>query len=119
VWLANLLTFLVVMVGWTLFRAASLAQAGAFLAAMADPLAASADPIAIPDETIVVAAIAAAICLAQRLYVSFGSAAGSAAWSLAAQRHAFAANSLLALLFVCAVGKGLADPFKPFIYFRF
>jgi alginate O-acetyltransferase complex protein AlgI len=28
-------------------------------------------------------------------------------------------NCALALLFACAIGKGLADPFKPFIYFRF
>jgi alginate O-acetyltransferase complex protein AlgI len=40
-------------------------------------------------------------------------------WMKLARRHALLANSLLALLFVAALAKGLADPFKPFIYFRF
>lgn len=115
VWVANLLTFVVVMIGWTVFRATSLAQAGAFFSVMARPWEQGADPAPIPAYYIVMALIAAAICLAQRLYVSFG----DATWGVLAQRHAFAANSALALLFVCAVGKGLADPFKPFIYFRF
>jgi alginate O-acetyltransferase complex protein AlgI len=115
VWIANLLTFVIVMIGWTVFRAASLEQAGALYSVMARPWEQGSDPVEIPSYYLVVALIAAAICLAQRLYVSLG----KATWSVLAQRHAFVANSALALLFVCAVGKGLADPFKPFIYFRF
>lgn len=116
VFLANLLTFVVVTIGWTVFRASSLEQAGAFYLAMARPLAGGAEPVAIPAYHFVVLALAAAICVAQRLYLSFGDRLSA---SLLAQRHAFALNAFLALLFVCAVGKGLADPFKPFIYFRF
>ena len=40
-------------------------------------------------------------------------------WMDLARRHALLANTLLALLFLAALAKGLADPFKPFIYFRF
>ncbi|MBY6241027.1 MBOAT family protein [Methylosinus sp. Sm6] len=111
-WLANLFTFLVVMIGWTLFRATSLEQAGLLLLAMARPWP-SVEPILFPAYDLVVLLIAAAICVAQRPALSIGDRAALA------QRFAFAANSALALLFACAVGKGLADPFKPFIYFRF
>jgi alginate O-acetyltransferase complex protein AlgI len=44
---------------------------------------------------------------------------GDVNWGGLAQRYSLASNSLLALLFVAALAKGLADPFKPFIYFRF
>jgi alginate O-acetyltransferase complex protein AlgI len=114
-WLANLLTFLVVMIGWTLFRATSLEQAGRLLLAMARPFT-TGESVAFPAYDMVVLLIAATICVAQRLRLSLGDRASFAAL---AQRYAFAANGALALLFACAVGKGLADPFKPFIYFRF
>jgi alginate O-acetyltransferase complex protein AlgI len=114
-WLANVVTMLIVMVGWTLFRATSLGQAGALVALMAQPWAQGAAPVALPPEYVVVAVIATAVCVAQRV------AAGVEGfdWIAFARRHALAANSLLALLFVAALAKGLADPFKPFIYFRF
>jgi alginate O-acetyltransferase complex protein AlgI len=114
-WLANVVTMLIVMVGWTLFRATSLGQAGALVALMSQPWAQGAAPVALPPEYVVVAVIATAICVAQRV------AAGVEGfdWFAFARRHALAANSLLALLFVAALAKGLADPFKPFIYFRF
>jgi alginate O-acetyltransferase complex protein AlgI len=115
VWLANLLTFLVVMIGWTLFRSTSLEQAGRLLLAMAWPSPAV-EPILFPTYDVVVLLIAAAICVAQRLDLSLGDRAARA---MLAPRFAFAAHGALALLFACAVGKGLADPFKPFIYFRF
>jgi alginate O-acetyltransferase complex protein AlgI len=57
---------------------------------------------------------AAGVCIAQRIAVANG-----LDWMAFARRHAFAANAALALLFVAALAKGLADPFKPFIYFRF
>lgn len=115
IWFANLVTFFIVMVGWTVFRATSLDQAGAFLSLMARPWVAGADPMPIPSYYMVVALIAACICFMQRVLVSFE----HLTWSTFAQRYALASNSALALLFVCAVGKGLADPFRPFIYFRF
>ncbi len=58
------------------------------------------------------AAIAAAICVAQRVALGCD-------WGALWRRFALAANSALAVLFVAALAKGLADPFKPFIYFRF
>ncbi len=36
-----------------------------------------------------------------------------------ARRYAVAVDGALALLFVAALGEALAEPFKPFIYFRF
>jgi alginate O-acetyltransferase complex protein AlgI len=106
---------IIVIVGWTFFRATSLTQAGALLALMATPWAHASAPIAIPEEYIVVALVAGAICVAQRLslYVK------DFDWGVAAQRYALASNSALSMLFLAALAKGLADPFKPFIYFRF
>jgi alginate O-acetyltransferase complex protein AlgI len=112
---ANVATMLIVMVGWTLFRASSLGQAGAFLSLMARPwigaeapLAASLLPYAL------MALVGAGVCVAQRIGVE-----RRIDWLALAQRHALAANSLLATLFVISLAKSLADPFKPFIYFRF
>jgi len=112
-WIANAVTLLIVMIGWTLFRAASLDQAGRMLVAMANPFAGGA-PADIPVYYGVVAMIGAAIIVAQRVGLSL-----AIDWAELARRHALAANSALALLFVAALAKGLADPFKPFIYFRF
>ena len=114
-WLANLLTLVIVIVGWTIFRAASLTQAGALLSLMAQPLASASAPVAIPPEYVLIGLIAASICVAQRI----GASMGDVNWGGLAQRYSLASNSLLALLFVAALAKGLADPFKPFIYFRF
>jgi len=114
-WLANIVTMLVVMVGWTLFRATTIQQAGAFLSLMARPWAQATAPVALPPEYVVMAVIAAAICVAQRVALSFE----GFDWARAARRFALASNSALALLFIAALAKGLADPFKPFIYFRF
>ncbi len=114
-WMANLATFLIVMVGWTIFRANSLDQAGDMLTLMVQPRAvAPGDPM-VPSYYWLAALIAASICVAQRaaLYVEGFS------WRLLARRFAPAANALLALLFAAALAKGVADPFKPFIYFRF
>ncbi|MCC3247349.1 MBOAT family protein [Methylocystis sp. WRRC1] len=112
-WLSNIITMLVVMVGWTLFRATSLEQADAFLSLMSRPWTPSV--VAIPPEYVVMAVIATGVCVAQRIALSFE----GFDWAGAARRFAFASNSALALLFVAALAKGLADPFKPFIYFRF
>ncbi|WP_424362138.1 MBOAT family O-acyltransferase [Methylocystis parvus] len=114
VWGANVVTMLIVMVGWTLFRATSLDQAGALISLMASPWAQASAPVVAPTEFIVVGLVASAVCVAQRIGASYG-----VDWMALARRYAFAANSVLALLFVAAMAKGLADPFKPFIYFRF
>lgn len=114
-WLANLVTFFIVMIGWTLFRATSFPQAGALLSLMARPWAQASAPVAIPQEYIVIALISAAICVAQRVALYFE----GFDWTVAARRYALASNSALSILFVAALAKGLADPFKPFIYFRF
>jgi alginate O-acetyltransferase complex protein AlgI len=113
-WLANIVTMLVVMIGWTVFRAATLTQAGDFLSLMARPWVAGAAPVDIAPTQTMVALAAMAICLLQRVVVSQG-----IDWMALGRRHAFLANSLLALLFLAALAKGLAEPFKPFIYFRF
>ena len=114
-WLANLLTLLIVMAGWTIFRSTSLQQAGALLSLMAHPGASASAPVALPPEYVLMAVIATTICVAQRI----GASIGGYDWGGLARRFSFASNGLLALLFLAAVAKGLADPFKPFIYFRF
>jgi len=113
-WAANIVTLLIVMVGWTLFRAISLGQAGALISLMARPWARGSAPVAVPVEFLAMALIAATVCLAQRVGASY-----RIDWMGLARRHPFAANSALAILFVAALAKGFADPFKPFIYFRF
>ncbi len=70
-WLANIVTMFVVVVGWTLFRAVSLTQAGALLSLMAQPWAQASAPVAIPEEYIVIALISGAICVAQRVALYF------------------------------------------------
>lgn len=114
-WLANLATLVLIVLGWTIFRATSFGQMTALLALMGQPFALASAPVTIPLEIILVAVIAAAICFAQRL----GASQPGFDWAACAARYPCAVNSALALLFVAAVAKGLADPFKPFIYFRF
>jgi alginate O-acetyltransferase complex protein AlgI len=115
-WAANLLTFVVVMVGWTVFRASSLSQAGAFLAAMVQPgLSPGRAPIFITSEMTTTAAVAAAVCVVPRL----PGFSRLRAWAAGEGRHATLIQTGLALLFVVAVGKAVADPFTPFLYFRF
>ena len=112
---ANAITLLVVMAGWAIFRAGSLAQAGTVLAAMVHPgLASTAAPWRTPDVT-TAAVVAASVSLLPRA-PGFARASGAIlAWppGLAAIRL------VVALLFLLAVMKALADPFKPFLYFRF
>jgi len=120
---ANLATFLVVTIGWTIFRATSLEQAGALLSLMARPWADNGagnwaergEAFALPSPQMVALLAAAAICLAQRAALSVA----GFDWAAAARRHALFANGALSALFLCAMAKGLADPFEPFIYFRF
>ena len=115
-WEANIVTFFVVMVGWTIFRStASLHQAGAMLALMAQPFARA--PGARIDPVLLLARRAdrREHGVAQRAVLSIE----GFDWMDLARRHALLSHTLLALLFIAALAKGLADPFKPFIYFRF
>ncbi len=113
---ANLATFLVVVVGWTIFRARSLDQAGAMLAAMVQPgLPGSASGILItPDIT--AAAIAAAGISALPRVPGFERLRRAV---FATEGRVVALQTAIALAFIVAVGKAVADPFQPFLYFRF
>ncbi len=114
--LANLLTFLVVAVGWTIFRARTLDQAGAFFAAMVQPgLEGRVEGLFVTRDMTVAASAAAVIC-ALPLVPGFERLRRLA---FASQRATFAMQTALALIFVLAVGKAVADPFIPFLYFRF
>ncbi|MBV9654434.1 MAG: MBOAT family protein, partial [Acetobacteraceae bacterium] len=110
---ANLLTFFVVMVGWTIFRARSLDQAGAFFSAMLQPgLAGRAAGVFVTPDITFAAALAAFICAVPRLpgYDRLRRAAFASPGRVTAVRTA------IALAFVLAVGKAVADPFTPFLY---
>jgi alginate O-acetyltransferase complex protein AlgI len=113
---ANLVAFTIVVVGWTIFRSHSMDQAIAFLHAMLQPGLVNhvAGVLITPDMT-TAAVLAAVICALPRMpgfhrlrHVIFA----APGWTLTMQ-------TALSLVFVLAVGKALADPFKPFLYFRF
>ena len=112
---ANAATLLVVMAGWAIFRAGSLEQAGAMLSAMLHPgLIGGSVPWRTPDIT-AAAVVAASLSLLPR-------APGFARLQdgvLASPAGLFAVRLAVSLLFVLAIMKALADPFKPFLYFRF
>jgi alginate O-acetyltransferase complex protein AlgI len=86
-----------------------------FLSLMAQPWAVGANAPYVPNYYVAVAAVAALICVLQRVSVSIE----GFRWESLAGKYAFVSNSLLSVLFLAALAKGLADPFKPFIYFRF
>jgi alginate O-acetyltransferase complex protein AlgI len=81
---------------------------------MMRPWAAGDAAVVAPPQVVAMAFVAGGVCILQRLGVEKG-----IDWLALARRHAFLANSALALLFLAALAKGLAEPFKPFIYFRF
>ena len=113
---ANLVTFAIVVVGWTIFRARSLGQAWEFLAAMAQPgLAGTTTHIYLTPDLRVGAAVAAVICAAPRL----PGFVWARAWLQDGVWPSLALQTALAVVFVLAVGKAVADPFQPFLYFRF
>ena len=113
---ANLATVFVVMVGWTIFRARSLDQAGALLGAMAQPWREGhAVGIFITPDISLAAITAAVICACPRL-PGFDRARRAV---VATPGRIAAVQTALALVFVLAVGKAVADPFQPFLYFRF
>jgi alginate O-acetyltransferase complex protein AlgI len=114
-WIANLVTFGFVAVGWTIFRATSLPQALSLWGAMLRPGATTTAPVFITNDIKLALLLAAFICAAPRL-------PGFNRWramTVAGGRAAIGMQTALALLFVAAVGKAVADPFTPFLYFRF
>jgi alginate O-acetyltransferase complex protein AlgI len=114
--LANGFTFGIVMVGWVLFRATSLPHAWTIFGAMLDPWAKETRVgVMATGDMFTALAVAALICACPRLP---GFARLSAAVTTQ-PRLVLVVETALAGLFVCAVGKVVADPFKPFLYFRF
>jgi len=113
---ANFITFAIVVIGWTIFRAHSWDQAIAFLRAMVQPgLPSHVVGLLITPDVTVAAIIAAVICAMPRMpgFHRIRHAIFAApAWN-------FALQMAISLIFVLAVGKAVADPFKPFLYFRF
>jgi alginate O-acetyltransferase complex protein AlgI len=113
---ANLITFAIVVVGWTIFRAHSWDQAIAFFRAMTQPgLPNHAAGLLVTPDVMVAAIIAAAICAMPRMpgfHRIQHAVFATPAWT-------FALQTAISLVFVLAVGKAVADPFKPFLYFRF
>jgi len=113
---ANALTFAVTMAGWLLFRAASLGQAGAMVSAMLQPGRAGA-VLGLWRTPAMMTAMAAAGLISFLPRVPGFGRVGPAVLAVPANRAAL--DLLLSLLFVLALAKALADPFKPFLYFRF
>lgn len=114
--LANAVTFLVVVIGWTIFRANSMTQAGGLLAAMSSPGRPSTNSgVWFSPDIMWALFVSAAVCATPRL-------PGFRALRARIETGgglAVAAQTGIALLFVIAVGKAVADPFSPFLYFRF
>lgn len=112
--LANAITMLVVMVGWTAFRATSLPQLSAFLAAMTHPGRQGAG-VFLPGNVTAALAAGLFVCIAPRLpgYHQVSEWVRGTGWSR------FALETGMALLFLLAVSVATTDPFKPFLYFRF
>ncbi len=113
---ANAATFAITMAGWLVFRAASLRQAGSMLSAMSQPgRAGQVVGMWWTRPMLAAAAAAAAMSFLPRL-PGFDRAAAAAVATPAGRATL---DLLLSLLFVFALAKALADPFKPFLYFRF
>jgi alginate O-acetyltransferase complex protein AlgI len=113
---ANALTFLITIIGWVFFRSTSLGQAGLFFHAMTHP-GLSGDVYGVwRTSAMYTAAAAAALISFLPRVPGFDRLAGHV---VAAPAGRAAVNTLLALLFMFALAKALADPFKPFLYFRF
>lgn len=114
--LATAVTFFITLAGWTLFRASSLPQAFAFFHIMARPgLASHAPDVYRTPSMLAALAVAAAISFVPGL----PGYDGIKQQIFAAPAGRFALNTALSLALVLACAKALADPFQPFLYFRF
>ena len=112
--MANGLTLLVIMVGWGGFRAGSLGQVGAFLRAMTHPGRWDGWLVWQNDMRIALV-VGLIIAMGPRL----PQAMAAARWLVGSHQRRFAVEMLTLLLFTVALSKAVADPFKPFLYFRF
>ena len=113
---ANAWTFAVTMAGWLVFRAGSITQADTMLTAMMDTSRES-GIVGLYRSPLMMSAVAAAALISFLPRVpGFDRAQGGV---IAAPAGRAVLDTLLSLLFVFALAKALADPFKPFLYFRF
>jgi alginate O-acetyltransferase complex protein AlgI len=113
---ATAVTFMITLLGWTLFRSNSLEQAWLFVRAMMQPgLAGHAVEISRTPMMMTMLAVAALISFLPRVpgYDRI------AADVMATEKGQLVLNIMLALLFIIALAMALANPFKPFLYFRF
>ena len=113
---ATALTFFITLAGWTLFRAHSLGQAAALYGAMVRP--------GLAGHTLTVYRTAPMLAAAgAALLISFLPAAPGfnrlAARTLAAPGGRLLLHGALAGGFALALANALAEPFQPFLYFRF
>ena len=113
---ANAVTFLVTMVGWTVFRAVSLDQAGHFLSVMAQ-FSAFGGPATVWRTVPMSTAAGAAALISFLPRVPGFDRVASRTMAIPSGRAVM--ETLLSVLFVFALAKALAEPFKPFLYFRF
>jgi alginate O-acetyltransferase complex protein AlgI len=115
VWLANLVTVVIVMVGWVLFRSASLDQALQIFKLMLNVASAASSAMTITNDVKWVAGVGVFICVMQRLFAH----RPDFQRLVEGPRFQIALQSALAVLFLIGIGKSVAAPFKPFLYFRF
>ena len=113
---ANAWTFAVTVAGWLVFRAASLGQVNTMLEAMMDP-ARPGVVVGLYRSPLMMAAMVAAGLISFLPRVPGFDRAELGVTTAPAGRAAL--DTLLSVLFVFALAKALADPFKPFLYFRF
>jgi alginate O-acetyltransferase complex protein AlgI len=112
---ANAVTLLVIMAGWAIFRAGSLEQAGVLLSAMMHPGLAGTMAVWRTPDVIAAAVVATGISLLPRVPGFDRLRHAVVIWPTGL----FVVRLATSLLFLLAVMKALADPFKPFLYFRF
>jgi alginate O-acetyltransferase complex protein AlgI len=115
VWLANFVTVLVVMVGWVLFRSTSLHQALQIFELMLNLASAPLGAVTITNDVKSMAGVGVLICVMQRVFAH----RPDFQRIFEEPRSQIALQSALTVLFVIGIGKSVAAPFKPFLYFRF
>ncbi|WP_088347019.1 MULTISPECIES: MBOAT family O-acyltransferase [Rhodomicrobium] len=120
-WLRYVYALPVVLVGWILFRAADLGQAGAFLAAMASPFAANSFDVlpavraAMSPQVLVIFLGAMAIFVMPR-------APSHAAWLFRSTDRPLMAATRMAYMSACftvAATIAFSQSYSPFLYWRF
>jgi alginate O-acetyltransferase complex protein AlgI len=114
--LANAVTFGITIAGWLVFRSASLGQAGSMFATMMQP-ARIGSVVGMWWTAPMIAALVAAVLISFLPRVPGFDRLATAVAVMPAGRAVL--DFTLSLLFVFALAKALADPFKPFLYFRF